>query len=304
MFRNRYWFYKSLYDDYMGREFKLAFGLSCVIWMPHYWYIFIHSGMVSTWTEPSKKGLPTRTTSSSTTLVGTGSLTTSSSKNLSRSSRTGSNYNNSITKVRIQSCRRREAQGSVLVTPLIINIRSIIHNYIIRISNTPIITSSSPASCPADLPTSLISLPLKFWAKSLLPLLFSFEADLPVFFCTRDSRPNLNAPHAPFSLHALFILIRLLSSPFPGSVLFHARYFWGCLWVLAWGSGRIKHLRKWASGFQDPIFEQCGCCCICMIWKDGLLLICPCSGWDERVVFLCRRYGWGCRGRKPSHWDP
>lgn len=37
LFRNRYWFYKSLYDDYLGRDFKLAFGLSCVLWMPHYW---------------------------------------------------------------------------------------------------------------------------------------------------------------------------------------------------------------------------------------------------------------------------
>lgn len=38
MFRNRYWFYKSLYDDYIGREFRLSFGLSCLIWLPHYWY--------------------------------------------------------------------------------------------------------------------------------------------------------------------------------------------------------------------------------------------------------------------------
>lgn len=38
LFRNRYWFYKSLYDDYIGREAKLAFGLSSVLWLPHYWY--------------------------------------------------------------------------------------------------------------------------------------------------------------------------------------------------------------------------------------------------------------------------
>ena len=31
VFRNRYWFYKSLYDDYLGRDFKLAFGVSCVL---------------------------------------------------------------------------------------------------------------------------------------------------------------------------------------------------------------------------------------------------------------------------------
>ncbi len=40
LFRNRYCFYKSLYDDYLGRDFKLTFGLSCVLWMPHYWFIF------------------------------------------------------------------------------------------------------------------------------------------------------------------------------------------------------------------------------------------------------------------------
>ena len=38
VFRNRYWFYKSLYDDYMGRDFKLALGISSLLWLPHYWY--------------------------------------------------------------------------------------------------------------------------------------------------------------------------------------------------------------------------------------------------------------------------
>lgn len=42
LFRNRYWFYKSLYDDYIGRDFKLALGLSFFLWMPHYWYCFAH----------------------------------------------------------------------------------------------------------------------------------------------------------------------------------------------------------------------------------------------------------------------
>lgn len=38
LFRNRYWFYKSLYDDYIGREFRMAFGITGLIWLPHYWY--------------------------------------------------------------------------------------------------------------------------------------------------------------------------------------------------------------------------------------------------------------------------
>ena len=40
LFRNRYWFYKSLYDDYIGRDFKLAMGISSLLWLPHYWYYF------------------------------------------------------------------------------------------------------------------------------------------------------------------------------------------------------------------------------------------------------------------------
>ena len=31
VFRNRYWNYKFLYDDYLGREFKLSFRLLCFI---------------------------------------------------------------------------------------------------------------------------------------------------------------------------------------------------------------------------------------------------------------------------------
>ena len=49
IFRNRYWFYKSLYDDYVGREMRLSFGLSMVLWAPHYWYLIIYfTGTVST----------------------------------------------------------------------------------------------------------------------------------------------------------------------------------------------------------------------------------------------------------------
>ncbi|KAL4511956.1 hypothetical protein ABPG72_012801 [Tetrahymena utriculariae] len=37
-FRNRYWWYRSLYDDYVAREAKLAFGLAAFIWLPHYYW--------------------------------------------------------------------------------------------------------------------------------------------------------------------------------------------------------------------------------------------------------------------------
>jgi hypothetical protein len=36
--RNRFWWYRSLYDDYCGREIRLTFGLASIIWLPHYWY--------------------------------------------------------------------------------------------------------------------------------------------------------------------------------------------------------------------------------------------------------------------------
>ena len=72
MFRNRYWFYKSLYDDYVGRDFKLSLGISSLLWMPHYWYIDQHVGSVFPSTEPSRSTTLTRTTSLSTTLAGTG----------------------------------------------------------------------------------------------------------------------------------------------------------------------------------------------------------------------------------------
>ena len=36
--RNRYWWYRSLYDEYMTREFRVAFGISGVIFLPFYWW--------------------------------------------------------------------------------------------------------------------------------------------------------------------------------------------------------------------------------------------------------------------------
>lgn len=36
--RNRYWWYKSLYDDYLLREFRIAFVISGFIYLPFYWW--------------------------------------------------------------------------------------------------------------------------------------------------------------------------------------------------------------------------------------------------------------------------
>lgn len=36
--RNRHWWYRSLYDEYVGREMRLAFSLGGLIWIPHYFY--------------------------------------------------------------------------------------------------------------------------------------------------------------------------------------------------------------------------------------------------------------------------
>mmetsp|Transcript_45141 Transcript_45141/g.52211 ORF Transcript_45141/g.52211 Transcript_45141/m.52211 type:complete len:103 (-) Transcript_45141:167-475(-) len=41
--RNRHWWYRSLYDDYYGRETRFAFGLAGIIWIPHYlWGIHLN----------------------------------------------------------------------------------------------------------------------------------------------------------------------------------------------------------------------------------------------------------------------
>ena len=36
--RNRFWWYRSLYDDYMTREFRVAFGIAGFIYLPFYWW--------------------------------------------------------------------------------------------------------------------------------------------------------------------------------------------------------------------------------------------------------------------------
>ncbi len=36
--RNRFWWYRSLYDDYMLREFRVAVGIGGIIFLPFYWW--------------------------------------------------------------------------------------------------------------------------------------------------------------------------------------------------------------------------------------------------------------------------
>ena len=36
--RNRYWWYRSLYDDYMFREMRLTFGVAGLLFLPFYWW--------------------------------------------------------------------------------------------------------------------------------------------------------------------------------------------------------------------------------------------------------------------------
>ncbi|EGR30191.1 hypothetical protein IMG5_138440 [Ichthyophthirius multifiliis] len=38
LFRNRYWWYRSLYDEYIAREAKLSLGIASFIWLPHYYW--------------------------------------------------------------------------------------------------------------------------------------------------------------------------------------------------------------------------------------------------------------------------
>ena len=99
MFRNRYWYYKSLYDDYMGREFRLAFGMSCVLWLPHYWYPPHYAGTESTSTGPWRRTQPTKTTSSSGIQEGIALHTISASRNSKWCSSNGPNSNASMKKV-------------------------------------------------------------------------------------------------------------------------------------------------------------------------------------------------------------
>lgn len=117
MFRNRYWYYKSLYDDYVGREFRMAFGLSFVLWLPHYWYPAYDVGMVSTWTDLLKRMPPTRTISSSGTPEGTDSPTTSSSRNSKWISRDGCNSKKNGKKVHNLIFRWRITEINQIASP-------------------------------------------------------------------------------------------------------------------------------------------------------------------------------------------
>ena len=37
LYRNRFWYYRSLYDDYWLREARFSFAIAGVIWIPAYW---------------------------------------------------------------------------------------------------------------------------------------------------------------------------------------------------------------------------------------------------------------------------
>ena len=57
LFRNRFWYYRSLYDDYAGREMRLSYGIAAIIWIPHYLYnkININYQMGSTFQQGNGK---------------------------------------------------------------------------------------------------------------------------------------------------------------------------------------------------------------------------------------------------------
>lgn len=38
LFRNRFWFYKTFYDDYLTREIKYSLGVVGVVTLPFYWW--------------------------------------------------------------------------------------------------------------------------------------------------------------------------------------------------------------------------------------------------------------------------
>mmetsp|Transcript_34918 Transcript_34918/g.31444 ORF Transcript_34918/g.31444 Transcript_34918/m.31444 type:complete len:117 (-) Transcript_34918:201-551(-) len=38
LFRNRHWYYRTLFDDYYGREARFSMMIAGFIWIPHYCY--------------------------------------------------------------------------------------------------------------------------------------------------------------------------------------------------------------------------------------------------------------------------
>ena len=43
IFRNRFWYYRSLYDDYMFREMRATFFIAGLLWLPfYYWGIHVN----------------------------------------------------------------------------------------------------------------------------------------------------------------------------------------------------------------------------------------------------------------------
>lgn len=127
VFRNRYWFYKSLYDDYIGRDFKLALGLCSVLWLPHYWYFSINAGPVWRSTGPSRRTHPISSTSRSGVPAETDSPTASYTRSSKWCWRIGSSWKTSTNWVRRCLCRRRSSVGQS--TPMIYQ------QYRIKLSN-------------------------------------------------------------------------------------------------------------------------------------------------------------------------
>lgn len=133
LFRNRYWFYKSLYDDYIGRDFKLALGLCSVLWLPHYWYFSINAGLVLPSTEPSRRMHPISSTSRSGAPAETDSPTVSFTRSSKWCWRIGSSSRASTNWVRECLFRWRSPTGQPA--------SMIYHQYRINLSN-PIILST------------------------------------------------------------------------------------------------------------------------------------------------------------------
>lgn len=138
IFRNRYWFYKSLYDDYIGRDFKLALGLSSVLWLPHYWYVNRDAGRESPSTGPSRRTPPISSTSRSGVLAETASPTVSSTRNSKWCSRIGSSWKPSTRTVSNNLRRRRSTFGQP--APMIY------HQYRIKLSNLYTVSTKTARS--------------------------------------------------------------------------------------------------------------------------------------------------------------
>lgn len=110
LMRNRFWWYKSLYDDYSGREMRMAFGLCNLIWLPHYWYRRCDAGTVSTSTARLSKAILIATTTWNLDRGAIGSPTVSYSRSSRLSWRTGRTSIKN-TKKKVMKVIRRESHA-------------------------------------------------------------------------------------------------------------------------------------------------------------------------------------------------